>query len=372
MKADFLPTRLVPDERVFGKDGFRSKGFGKASAATKQRWRSDGCRLSTYQYEEKALLWHEDTWRHPCADELDILPGFLGSFTAVPSLDEEARERLLGNTIHLGCIEGLLQDFPTGKEPVPSMVPLRKHHRQQHQRNRHKPPCGGSLVNEAPFPQQAPVKMMSKAIPLASAVWKCCQQGQLFDIPDEDLRPRTPKDVRPTCRWGDVEQRRETAEDNEFLPPDCKGLSPCEFMERIWDFKTRTPKCSWPSGTKGIHPFIQACYDHMVKMDEKFEGWMEARLLHWEKRASAHLRNNPNWRQDLPPSVEAVLPKAYNPFVHRELLQAAEADLSMVDIILKGFTLSGPQPPTGFFEPLAACKAQDLVDVDNALKAALQ
>ena len=107
---------------MFGKDGFRSKGCGKASAATKERWRSDGCLLSTHQYEEKAILWHGNTWRHPSADELDVLLGFPRGFTAVEAVNEEARERLLGNTMHLGCIERLLQDVPTSEGHAPSVT----------------------------------------------------------------------------------------------------------------------------------------------------------------------------------------------------------------------------------------------------------
>ena len=109
----------------------------------------------------------------------------------------------------------------------------------------------------------------------------------------------------------------------------------------------------------------------MIKLDDGFEGWMEARLQHWKEEAQTLLDRTPKWRDNLPPSVNAVLLEAYNPFVHRAMLQAAGADPSVVDTTLEGFTLSGPQPPTGFYEPLPACKAQDLIDADDALQAAL-
>ena len=62
LRAKYLPTRLVPGDRLFGIDGFRKRGVEEADAATKEGWRSDGCRLSTYQYEEKVLLWDLSTF----------------------------------------------------------------------------------------------------------------------------------------------------------------------------------------------------------------------------------------------------------------------------------------------------------------------
>ena len=112
--------------------------------------------------------------------------------------------------------------------------------------------------------------MLSKAIPLASAEWKCGQKGQLLDISDEDLPPDTPKMVEPTSRLGDVKQSPLPSEEKEFLPPDCRGMTPCEFMGHIWDFETHTPKCEWPSFTRGIHRCIQACYDHIGKTRQSF------------------------------------------------------------------------------------------------------
>ena len=73
------------------------------------------------------------------------------------------------------------------------------------------------------------------------------------------MRLSTPKEVMPTSRLGDLRQRPVPAEDEEFLPPDCRGMTTCEFMEHIWDFKAKTPKCKWLSFTKGLHPSIQAC-----------------------------------------------------------------------------------------------------------------
>ena len=49
-------------------------------AALEKRW----MRLSTYQYEENALPWNGDEWRHPNTDELDVLLVFPRGFTAVP------------------------------------------------------------------------------------------------------------------------------------------------------------------------------------------------------------------------------------------------------------------------------------------------
>ena len=71
-------------------------------------------------------MWNKDIWRHPTADELDVLLGFPRGFTAVPSVDEETRERMLGNTMHLGCIERILQDFPGTNEAAPSGASVQK------------------------------------------------------------------------------------------------------------------------------------------------------------------------------------------------------------------------------------------------------
>ena len=107
LHASYLPTRLVPGDREFGIDGFRDAGFDEADMPTKMRWRQDGCRLSTYQCAEDCVLWNGSERRHPSADELDVLLGFPRGFTDVPPMEEEAREKLLGNTMHLGCIERL-------------------------------------------------------------------------------------------------------------------------------------------------------------------------------------------------------------------------------------------------------------------------
>ena len=89
LKAKCLPTRLVPGEREFDVDGWRDKGFDEADMPTKERWRQDGCRLSTYQCAAHNLLWHLTKWRYPSADELDVLLGFPKGFTDVPPIEEK-------------------------------------------------------------------------------------------------------------------------------------------------------------------------------------------------------------------------------------------------------------------------------------------
>ena len=128
----------------------------------------------------------------------------------MPPVDEEAREKLLGNTMHLGCIERLLRDLPCRagtsqptSVPVPPVIPV-KWAQLGTQPKAPLPEEADTPI--APFPLQTPLNMLSKAIPLASAVWKCGQKGQLLDISDNDLRPEKPMKVEPTSRLGDVKQ----------------------------------------------------------------------------------------------------------------------------------------------------------------------
>ena len=120
-------------------------------------------------------------------------------------------------------------------------------------------------------------------------------------------------------------------------------------------------------------PSISSCYKHIRALGPECGNWLESRLQHWEDQGKRLAAENPNWRSELPdPTVADVLPPSYNPHLHGELLQAARADASIVDEILKGVRMAGSGTPTRFFDNLASAEYEDLQRFDEELIKALK
>ena len=108
-----MVTRTCPGEWS-ATPTFRTKGLDRADKGTILRWRQDGYRLSTFQYEAETLLWKGDEWRLPLPDELDELLGYPRGYTAVAGATDLQREQLLGNTMHVAAVVRLLEDLKDG------------------------------------------------------------------------------------------------------------------------------------------------------------------------------------------------------------------------------------------------------------------
>ena len=89
--------------------GMRPWGEERASMMALQRSEQDGGIYQPYHYEDSVLLWAQEQFRRPCADEWDQLFGFPAGWTDVPGLPRDprarelARQRLLGNAWHVPC-----------------------------------------------------------------------------------------------------------------------------------------------------------------------------------------------------------------------------------------------------------------------------
>lgn len=127
-----------------------------------------------------------------------------------------------------------------------------------------------------------------------------------------------------------------------FRPPKLLDLTPWECLPAVRDFDKKEGKILW-GGLPKPPPSISACYEHMRTLGPEYGNWLESRLQHWETRGKQLESEHPNWREDLKdPTVAQVLPPTCNPYLHRELLQAAGADASIVDEILDGIRMADP------------------------------
>ena len=134
---------------------------------------------------------------------------------------------------------------------------------------------------------------------------------------------------------------------------------------------TQQGKIPW-GGLPKPPPSISACFKHIKKLGTEYGNWLESRLQHWETEGKRLLAENPNWRSKLEdPTVAAVLPPTYNPFLHKALLRAAGADDTIVDEILKWVRMAGSGAPTGFFDTLPSAEYEDFKRFDDELVKAI-
>ena len=102
---------------------FRTKGWQRADEATRQRWKADGYRLSTFQYEQDTGLWKGSKWRLPTRDELDQLMGLPAGYAGVAHATNLQREQMLGTSMHVEVIRRILKGVPVTLTVEPVQKP---------------------------------------------------------------------------------------------------------------------------------------------------------------------------------------------------------------------------------------------------------
>ena len=209
---------------------------------------------------------------------------------------DEDREWLIGNTVHVSAVKRCLQDLSLTTKPF------------------------------RPAAKLAPEVVDNNLLEVLQTAWAATNAAPLRAVPEDDLRPTKKVPVPPGNLQPDIPIPAPSAEPPPFLPPDCRKLHALQFIHKIWNLETRTPKCTWPTRNKEVPPSISSCYKHMRRLGRNFPRWLEARLRLWEKRAKRIRRHHPDWRQDLKKEVRGVLPPDYHPVVHEQLLRAAGAD----------------------------------------------
>ena len=155
-----MVTRTCPGEWS-AVPTFRTKRLDRADKHTIRRWKQDGYRLSTFQYEAETSLWKGDEWRLPSPDELDELLGYPRGYTGVANATNLQREQMLGNTMHGAAVVRLLEDLKSSP-----FLPTASHHPAATKEK--SPP-------EAPPPRES----ITKSSPLTQATF-CRQCGAAF------------------------------------------------------------------------------------------------------------------------------------------------------------------------------------------------
>ena len=103
-------------------------------------------------------------------------------------------------------------------------------------------------------------------------------------------------------------------------------------------------------------------------LDNHYGNWLEGKLGYWESRCDFLRKNNPNWRDEVPKGVAAVLPPRYHPDVHRGMLQAAGDTGDMVNQLKEGFHVSGYNFSTGHYDLLPSPSIEELEDLQSNLQ----
>ena len=158
----------------------------------------------------------------------------------MPDITEEDREWLHGNTMHAQVIYRCLQD-------------LHPH---------------ATLTQ----PQQAaPEVVSSQLIDILDEAWNSTNLSPLLEVPDADLRKTHPaaKSI-PGSLQPDVPRPPRPEPVEPFLPPDCRELTPLEFIYKIWDTDKQLRVCSWPHPSTQVDPGITSVLQHMESLGDTY------------------------------------------------------------------------------------------------------
>ena len=100
----------------------RQRGIERVDQQTIGRWQEDGKRYALYRYQAEHLLWDEhDQWRLPDVHEMETFMGFPQGYTndSQNVNTEHEREQFLGNSMHTGVLNRILEDAPFGRPKPP-------------------------------------------------------------------------------------------------------------------------------------------------------------------------------------------------------------------------------------------------------------
>lgn len=130
----FDPTEVLQNGGVGAMHPFTREFFhptdrvSASSAEAAARFMQDERRFPPSAYEDRSLLWKQDSWRQPLPDEraqlMGIPPESLGPVPGPPALKRQRQNSLLGNGFHIYTVMALFAMLPALLEAkIPRHVP---------------------------------------------------------------------------------------------------------------------------------------------------------------------------------------------------------------------------------------------------------
>ena len=238
-----MVTRTCPGERS-PTPTFRTKGLDRADKGTILRWRQDGYRLSTFQYEAETLLWKGDEWRLPLPDELDGLLGYPKGYRAVAGATSLQREQLLGNTMHVAAVVRLLEDLKDGT-PAPRTD------------NEDEKNVSAGVQHQVVFVDTSNI---------LQTMWESLREDPFSDVSKDPIEVMEASTEHTKGPWPDVPcpEKRATMPAHFVAPPksEVESLSTWEYLQVVWDFDSQHARVPWQNSPDVPAPCAQLLQAH--------------------------------------------------------------------------------------------------------------